>query len=283
MATNTYLEFIPNHIKDKKLAKKENPHDDKIELLLKWGYQGLANVIEYNTLDYFYYIRIIFENIDKYQKDEVLKELYNDPLLNELVKEPFDYYEKYKDVFNKDKSLKAIKILCFNEILQKNPNYEDINLTYLTKYFNYLTDTNRELLRCYDCGTNARGIFLNLIKANRPILNENGEIFTNEEKIKIKNDYNNSSTEINEKIDTCFKLLSESEKECIVIISLGLVESGHVFVLEKRFINDAPIIRHYQSALNSHMVIDFLFANDIANRCDISLDYITLFKDIKYL
>ena len=287
-----YLKFSDFIIKDKNADLKsvnENIHDNKIELLLKFSYEGLKGVLKYNTADYNYYIRILFNYIKKkidkqYTIEQKFIDLYNDKLLNNLINESYKYLQDNIDFFNTDKSLSAITLVCSNPKLVYDPTIEDKYLIQLSHYFNFLTDTNRKLLRCYDCGTNARAIFLNLIKKNR----NNEIIFTSAEHKQMANLYKQQNYIKNNTLDnlnSCLNKLNEVNKETVFIISLGFLKSGHVFVLEKRFINGKPLVLHYQSALNSHMIIDFLYLIDIVDKIKNhrSVNYVKMLNDIKYL
>lgn len=272
----------------KLLTNKENPNDDKLHLLINWTLDGLNNVIMYNTADYNYYIRILFYNIKKNidifikNDDKDILKLYNDPLLNSLISESFDYYNLNKEFFKSDRSLSTMITTCVKPELIYDPNIEDQYLIDLAYWFNSLVNANRKILRCYDCGTNARAIYLNLIKHNR-----NNNLYISEfERERMKNMYNVKDKNTLDIIDECDDFITNVQKDCAIIISLGFINSGHVFVLEKRFDElNKPLILHYQSALNSHMVIDFLYLVDIVEKIknNRSVNYKKLFNDLRYL
>ncbi len=263
-----------------KKANKENPSDDKTHLILQWYIESTNKCLLYNTIDYYYYIRCLFYNLSNSKDDKYkdIKYIINDTTLNHIIEQPFLYYKKYKNIIDSDISLKYITSLCSNPKLKTNPNIEDIKLTKYSNLFNKITDSNRKLLRCYDCGTNARGIFFNIIKAHRQTLK-----LSKEEKNRIKTLYNDFESPVLSKIHSCFEFLDKIDRPCVIIISLGLIESGHVFILEKLFVNNKLIVRQYQSALNSHMVLDYLYHIDIINNINVSLNYTQLFNDLKYL
>ena len=282
--------LVENQIKLKP-AEKENLHEERLDLILTWATDGLRSVLTLNTLDYNYYIRIFLtciknKLIKKTRDAETIKdeniylEIYNDYLLNYLIKRSFDYYNKHKSFFSSDISLNAISSICTNPILQQDPSLEDQYLTKLSQFFNFISKTQRNLYKCYDCGTNARSIFLNLIKANRGKL-----IIYPFERERIVNMYNTYDDDPIPKIKACKDFLINTHKNFVVIISLGLTESGHVYTLEKRIINGKENIQQYQSALNSHMILDFLEHVDIVSKIknNISLNYVQMMDDLLLL
>ena len=277
---NDLYNFI---IQQKKILEpvKENPNDHRIDLLLKWSNEGLNNVIKYNTLDYNYYIRILFQLFKKKENINTYKKILNDPLLNHLINKSFNYYKFYENEFKNDITLNSLIKICTNKKLRDDPNIIDSYLTILSQYFNHISNTNRKLLRCYDCGTNARGIFLNLITTNR----NNILTIHDNEKQRLLDMYKNYESDPIPKIKECKEFIKNVKKNTVIIICLGLVESGHVYVLEKRFINNKENVQQYQSALNSHMVLDFLEAVDIVSKLkkNISLNYSKMLDDLIYL
>jgi hypothetical protein len=123
----------------------------------------------------------------------------------------------------------------------------------LADYFNTIVDSDRLLIPdFYDCGTNARAIFLALVALHRGDL-----ILTEAELDRMKQQYNPTTrytTKLTELIETL-----EEMNPGVVIISIRFwlgkeKQFGHVWIFEKLTDHSFNI---YQSALNNYMVSDY--------------------------
>src|SRR3989344_1976986 len=126
---------------------------------------------KYGTLDYKWAIReYIFSN--RKERSRFMN------MLTSLSDSSFLYYAKYRDTIEKDASLKAITMFCTNPELTVNLHISDADLEFLSELFNQMLHSTRTLHRCYDCGTNARAMFLKLISTHRqqPYLSPNEQI-----------------------------------------------------------------------------------------------------------
>lgn len=180
---------------------------------------------------------------------------YDNPVVRENVSElagnSFSYMLRNKDTINKNPSLSAIIQMCSCPYLLHDVKRTDPEVTYLSKMFNKSVNSTRELHECYDCGTNARAIFLKLIELHRKRL-----YICPLEQIRMEKDYAlQSGDKVIDHIKKCFAHMRKARKNTIYIMSLGIQNFGHVWIIEKQTRNR---YQHYQSSLTSHMVIDFL-------------------------
>ena len=127
------------------------------------------------------------------------------------------------------------------------------NLYSLADFFNTIIDSDRVLIPdFYDCGTNARAIFLSLIALHRGDL-----ILSDDELVRMKQQYN-PTMRFSTKLPTLINTL-EGMNPGVVIISIRFwlnteQQFGHVWIFEK--IND-NCFNIYQSALNNYTVPDY--------------------------
>jgi hypothetical protein len=204
----------------------------------------------------------------------------SDKYLYKITTSPFGYYKQYYDVFQQDVSLKAITKLCSDEILTLYTEHHDSQVFHLSNIFNQIIESARNLHRCYDCGTNARAIFLKLIETHRGI-----SYVSHEEQQKMKDEYRVTHTQVPEEVEKCYQRLKSSVQDEIFIMSLSLQNFGHVWVIEKIFIDNAgtdsvPRYHHYQSSYRSHLLLDFIESKDYGRDPNQSLDIGRFFSDI---
>ena len=155
----------------------------------------------------------------------------------------------------KCRSLRAIVKLCYTPKMVFNLVYREPELDVLTDIFNNLKLSSRRNLHCYDCGTTARWVFYNCIHANR------GRFYlTSTEIHNIRSDYYQDSPDRFDCLRRLMYTFRNTNKPGIIIIGVRFGEDmfGHVLVAEVLFPNNKPIVRLYQSALNSYLLIDYL-------------------------
>lgn len=173
----------------------------------------------------------------------------------------FKYYNKYRDNIESDRSLKAVCSMCTGSMAQIDPLHVDKHVFHLSRVFNAATKSKRKLHKCYDCGTNARAVFIRLIQAARNLPAENIGLTPNEQK-RISEEYWLNVTTPLEEIEQCLKFMLDMPQDAVFIMSVGVQDFGHVWIIEKRFFNGKPRFHQYQSALRSHLLIDFVERED---------------------
>lgn len=206
-----------------------------------------------------------------------------DTFLYEIAVSAFNYYMDHIDIIKSDPSLKAITELCSDEILTLHTEHSDSQVFHLSNTFNHIIESNRRLHKCYDCGTNARAMFLKLIEVNR-----GNKYLTHQEQQQMKDEYKVTYDNVLETIDTCYQRLKESKQDIVLILSISVQKFGHVWVLEKKWLNlgaghTIPRYHHYQSSLRSHLLLDFIESKDYGKNLHQSLDIDRFFRDLKKL
>lgn len=234
----------------------------------------LGSSLRYNTLDYKHITREFLANLDN---DPILREQITEEIkdfLLPLATSGFDYYARNRHIFETDLSLKTVTSLCSFKELMLDVKAEDKTVYFLSHLFNQIIHSNRGLYECYDCGTNARAMFLHLVEAHR------GKLYISpEEQIRMQKMYSpNSSTPVQE-AEKCHNYLATVKKDTVFICSIGLGESGHVWIFEKRFFNSKARYHMYQSCLNSHLVLDYIESRGYADNLDRSMDIEQFFDD----
>jgi len=259
--------------------------------------------LDYQALDYKWIIRNFLTNCSKkirstlkdnddridntYTNNEVrgrgimCLNMSNEQGLYDLANNTFDYYDKWKKTFDKEPSLSAITEMCNDLEYTYNVLKQDDQLYFLSRVFNRLTDTTRGLYKCYDCGTNARAIFLRLVKKHRG--KDKDIFFTLEEQARMRMEYTIYGSVHPEKIVMeAYERLKSYNKSGVFIFSIGLDNFGHVWVIEKQFKkgNPTPRYHQYQSCFRSHMVMDFLAFKNYGEHPEQSLDIDDFFKKL---
>lgn len=200
-------------------------------------------------------------------------------MLYQIANSAFVYYNKYYDTLQSDTSIKAITEMCSNEILKLHTEYNDSQVFRLSNIFNQIIESARNLHRCYDCGTNARAMFLKLIEVHRGV-----NYVTHAEQQQMKEEYAVTHTRLLEMIDKCYRRLKEAPSDEVFIMSLSLQNFGHVWVIEKRYLQgQTPRYHHYQSSYRSHLLLDFIELKDYGRDLHQSLDIDRFFADLKLL
>lgn len=205
------------------------------------------------------------------------KKLFDDDLTNDSKKSikllesalsPFTYIKEHKSQIENDISLKALVQLCSAPHLLRNVHHIDNQLYYLANLFNQLVDSDRILIMCYDCGTVARGVFFMLIKAYR------GDFTLKKNEIqRIKNEYYMDKYEPQQSLEIFSKSISSIKKNCLYLCALQFGEKfGHIYIIEKIYINNKPRYRIYQSSHQSYMLIDYIEHMDYAAHINTGID-----------
>lgn len=234
-------------------------------------------------------------NYDSRRIDEDMKCISNPnviPLLDGIANSAFKYHEKYAKVLKKDPSLSVITELCHDDGLRYNVLQQDDQLFFLSRVFNQIARSTRKLFKCYDCGTNARAIFLKLIKHHRgakyrskqnPGIPNDGFYLTMDEQEMLRREYTEPDLPPLECLAKWYSDIKRVKKDTVFIMSLGLDNFGHVWVIEKRFIRGKPRYHQYQTCFRSHMLVDWIEHCNYGKNPDQSLDIDTFYKYLSEL
>lgn len=214
----------------------------------------------------------------------------NDPELIEHAESAFKYVKRYYNNLKSDRSLAAIMPLCASDQAIQDVDVDDPNVTHLSTSFNELVGSTRRVFKCYDCGTNARAIFLSLITAARggslatkpPPIGSWGPVTASERSRMMREYVLNTTTPVEHAI-TCREKLLSAKHDIIFIMSISIEDFGHVWVIEKRFFDGMPRYHHYQSCLSSHLLIDFIEAMDYGRYPMKSIDPESFMNGVIYL
>ena len=190
----------------------------------------------------------------------------------------YEYYHKHNKTFSEDISLKIVTTLCSDPVLMEDVEYEDSQVFHLSHVFNQIIKSTRGLHKCYDCGTNARAMFLKLISENRGV-----NYISHIEQQRMKDEYLVKKSNISEEIKKCHQRMENVTTDTVFIISLAVQSFGHVWIIEKKFISGRPRYHHYQTSLSSHLLLDFIESKDYGRNLEQSLDINRFFKDLDCL
>ena len=220
------------------------------------------------SLEYKWYCR----NIDpKTIKDKELRAMVKRSSLSS-----FDYYNKHVDAIINDKSLAIVCDICKCQNTALTTTCVDHSVTELGHYFNEIAGSARGVKMCYDCGTVARAMFMNMINGYRGAL-------TPKEKKYIKSNYNPHRASPGAVLEEFYCTIKRLKKHSVFIMSVGLDDFGHVWIFEKvvDFMGRHKVIM-YQSSLNSFLLMDYIEYKDMANKKDgINID--EFYQDMKHL
>ena len=231
--------------------------------------EKLINSLEYSALDHKWvarnYLKEAGWTADKLFGKLKIKKLKNEPEINSkeaiminISLSAFRYYYIHYDNITKDTSLDAVTTLCTSSLNSVDVDSNDTEVFYLSRHFNELIQSERKLLKCYDCGKNARAVFLKLVEIGRG----RREITTAEQK-RMKGEYLVHKIKPVKHLKQCLsKLRKDDGKNVVFIMSISIDGFGHVWVFEKKYFNGVARVHHYQSALGSHMLIDFIESMD---------------------
>lgn len=236
----------------------------------------LIKSFKYNALDHKWYARnyltennwslnrlltenphgINIESLDLNESKKTILEI----IMLKIALASFRYYYLHYDNIVNDRSLKAVTSMCSSSLNTIDVESDDKEVFYLSHVFNKLVNSSRKLLKCYDCGTNARAVFLKLVQVGR---GDKKLKIGYDEMERMQREYVLNKTNPLTPLQACYKKLSTNDgKNRVFIMSISVESMGHVWVIEKRYFNDLIRYHHYQSALNSHMLIDFIESMD---------------------
>ena len=258
---------------------------------------NLINSFKYNALDHKWYARnYLTENnwsLDRLLKSNPhgikIESLHIDKskktileiIMLKIALSSFRYYYLYYDNITSDRSLKAVTSMCSSSLNTIDVDSDDKEVFYLSHVFNKILESSRKLLKCYDCGTNARAVFLKLIQVGR---GESDVNISYKEQERMQKEYLLNKIDPLTPLKACFKKLSTDDgKNLVVIMSISVETLGHVWVIEKRYFEDRIRYHQYQSALNSHMLIDFIESMDYGADPMKSLNIDYFFKELTSL
>ncbi len=222
--------------------------------------QKLLKSLEYSALDHKWIARSYLKDkgwtqatlFEKLSRPEDNTE--TDNIMFKIALSSFRYYLVNYEAIAKDPSLSVVTSLCSSGVNSIDVDASDPEVKYLSHLFNELVGSNRKLLKCYDCGTNARAVFLKLV-GDRSL--------TKKETERMSREYLLNKTDPLAVMRKCLKKLKQNDgKNIVFILSVGFQDFGHVWVIDKRYLNSKLRFHHYQSALGSHMLIDFIESMD---------------------
>lgn len=236
-------------------------------------FDKIKKSIDYGALDHKWLIRDYL-----WRKGDALTE--DDQKWYQMAVSPFDYVLKHHKAFQADISLKTVTGLCADEALTLHTEHGDSQVFHLSHVFNQIIESTRGLHKCYDCGTNARAMFLKLVEAHRGMA-----FITHQEQVRMKNEYlvTSDPVQLVNNMDACLNKLLTVSRDTVFIMSLAIQGFGHVWIIEKRFILGIPRYHHYQTSLRSHLLLDFIEAKDYGRNPHQSLDVRQFFNDLKYI
>lgn len=193
----------------------------------------------------------------------------------------FTYISNNINNVKKDKTLYAVHSLCNEYDLMFDVTHEDCQVYIYSRLFNRMINSGRTLHRCYDCGTNARAMYLKLYEMYNGM-----RIFTPNDQLRLKNTYaQKSGIDGLKSLVAIYNAMRTFTGDILISInSFGFGGAGHIWVVEmKRIGNGSYRYRIFQSSLRSHMLLDYIewmdyAANDQAG-IDIS-EYYTLLFDL---
>lgn len=229
----------------------------------------IKKFIDSQSLEYYWWIRVYLTNhADNGNKtDKSLKTIANQSL---------KYYNDNQAMINSDISLSTIYELCNDQKHWFDPGAGDPVVYDLASQFNQISESDRKLHKCYDCGTVARAIFMRLIIRHRTgekvkNLQPDTDIripLSKRERNRIKRMYRLKRGKQLEEVDKCYKKLKQM-KSGVQILSLGYGDFGHIWIIEKlHSVRLGSLYRIYQSSLRSYLLVDFLRYMDYANNKD---------------
>jgi hypothetical protein len=243
--------------------------------------QKLLKSLEYSALDHKWIARNYLNN-KGWTQATLLKKLSRpedntetDNIMFKIALSSFRYYLTHYDKISTDKSLSVVTSLCSSGVNSIDVDASDPEVKYLSHLFNELVGSNRKLLKCYDCGTNARAVFLKLV-GERSLSKKETE--------RMSREYLLNKTDPVPEMQKCLKKLKQNDgKHTVFILSVGFQDFGHVWVIDKRYLNSKVRFHQYQSALGSHMLIDFIESMDYGADPSKSLNIDEFFSALKRL
>lgn len=180
-------------------------------------------------------------------------EKINGKLLYEALSS-FVYLHTNKNALLHDRSLKAVCQMCDDIEHVIDVNYPDDTLSYLAELFNQLVGSDRMLHMCYDCGTVARGVLFKLIEEYRGSIK-----LTKSEINRVKDQYYMNKYHDADGVLVLKDNINKIKQNCVFLCAMQLGENfGHIYVIDKIYINHRPRYRIYQSCFDSYLLIDYI-------------------------
>jgi hypothetical protein len=232
----------------------------------------ISKSLEQGTLDYIWLARstdFSTETETDGKKKEFLRSIGN---------ASFIYYDKYIVNIQNDPSLNAITSICNMDKLSCDVTLEDKQVSFYSHLFNNIINSDRKLHKCYDCGTNGRAIFLKLIALYR------GKLYlTPREQVSMENYSPVGMPKGLENMKACARQLTITPSDSVYICSLGIQGFGHVWIFEKVTlpVSGKQVIRHYQSALKSHLTLDFIADMNYGEFPDRTINIVDFFTKLE--
>lgn len=241
-------------------------------------FEKIKNSLKYGTLDHKWIARDYLYQLTRSggsagaPDEDTIRTLYA------MATSSFNYYNDHYDVFQSDTSLKSITELCSTDEHSINVDQRDDMVFHLSNVFNEIIESTRALHQCYDCGTTARAIFLKLVATHRWV-----SFINHQEQQRMKNEYLVKKHNVRDEIDKCHKTMREVSMNTVFIMSLAIQNFGHVWVIEKIFIDGKPRYHHYQTCLRSHLLLDFIESKDYGRNLHQSLDTERFFNNLTHI
>jgi hypothetical protein len=164
-------------------------------------------------------------------------------------------------------------------------NHQDLQLNILGQKFNQLIHSARELRACYDCGTTARGVFFQLIKAYRHDFH-----LSPQEIERVKSEYYMTRYHGAEGVDVLRSRMRTIDHNCLFMCAMQLGEEfGHVYILEKTWQDEHDghsghfRYRMYQSCLRAYLLIDYIETMDYARHPNQGIDIFAHLEHLEHL
>jgi hypothetical protein len=223
----------------------------------------IARSIEYGALDHKWLAR---------------KQLDEDPdnaTLIEIATSAFHYYSRYRDVLSADRSIRALTELCSDETHAYDIDGYDQQVYHLSNVFNQIIKSNRRLFRCYDCGTNARAMFLKLVQAHRGI-----SYITHDEQQRMSREYIVTYDDPAGHVMRCYREMLQISVDSVFIMSIAIQDFGHVWIIEKRKVGNKFRYHQYQTCLNSYLLMDYIEQKDYGGNISQSMDLESFYSDL---
>jgi hypothetical protein len=187
-----------------------------------------------------------------------------------IIGAPFVYIAKHQKQIQKDKSLHAVCQLCTDVDHVVNIKRRDHRLAFLAQLFNQLVNSDRSLYMCYDCGTVARGVFLQLINAYRGRLT-----LSRPELDRLHRDYYMNRYHGAQGVEVLHDNVHKIKQNCLFLCALQHGEdSGHIYVIDKTYLagQSHPRYRIYQSCLNAYLLVDYVESMDYGRDISVGVD-----------
>jgi len=202
-------------------------------------------------IDYKWEIRLQLSK--KYPKNIDVKNILFADAVSSII-----YLTRNRKKILQDKSLLAVCNLCTDVNAISNVEHKDKVLQHYANLFNQLFNSARNVHLCYDCGTVARGVFYELISMYR------GSFNVSDREIKqVRDEYRMNKYNGTDGVVKLKEKVYSINQNSIFLCALQFGENfGHIYVLEKIYINNKPRFRIYQSCFNAFLLIDYIECMD---------------------